>query len=527
MNPEFKYENTPLIDFTDSNARTSFRDAVDAIQSQFPIDVAPFVAGHKALTGELFDRANPSDTSQTVAVVRGADEELTHNAIAVARDAWPRWRDTPIEERANVLERLGDKLEEHRLALAALEVYEAGKPWKEADADVAEAIDFCRFYGKLAPIELGRQPCGTMTGERNERWYEGRGVAGVIAPWNFPVAIFTGMSMASLVAGNAVIMKPAEQSSACGQRVFELLQECDLPANVVQFLPGVGETVGAALVEHPDAATIAFTGSKAVGLHILERAGVTRAGQAQVKRVVCEMGGKNGIVIDEDADLDDAVSGVVHSAYGYSGQKCSACSRVIVHRAIYEQFRDRLREAVASLHVAPATDPQCQVGPVIDEDAHQRLLDVLQHPGDGARELFRAESHSGGYYVPPSLFEVDSHEHRMMRDEFFGPILALIRCDSFEDGIAIANATDYALTGGVFSRNPERLAYAERQFRVGNLYFNRGITGAFVNRQPFGGFKMSGAGTKAGGAGYLTHFADPRSVTENTMRHGFTPDLEA
>jgi RHH-type transcriptional regulator, proline utilization regulon repressor / proline dehydrogenase / delta 1-pyrroline-5-carboxylate dehydrogenase len=527
MTENFEFSNTPLTDFTGSDARAAFARALNAIESRLPIEVCPGVASERVTTGDTFSRPNPSDTAQAVATVHCANEAHVDKAVEAARNAWPAWRDTPIEKRAALLEALGGQLEQHRLELAALEVYEAGKPWREADADVAEAIDFCRFYARLAPIELGRQPCGVMTGERNERWYEGRGVATVIAPWNFPIAIFTGMSMASLVAGNTVIMKPAEQSSACGQRVFELLQACGLPKNVVQFLPGVGETVGAALVDHPDVCNIAFTGSKAVGLHIIERAGITRDGQAQVKRVTCEMGGKNGIVIDEDADLDEAVSGVVHSAFGYSGQKCSACSRVIVHRAIYDPFRERLREAVASLHVAPATDPECQVGPVIDEEAHQRLLGVLSNPSGGARELFQAERREGGFYVPPSLFEVDTIDHRMMQDEFFGPILAMIPCDDFEDGISKANATQYALTGGVYSRNPERLAYAERHFRVGNLYFNRGITGAFVNRQPFGGFKMSGAGTKAGGGGYLTHFADPRSVTENTMRHGFAPDLDA
>jgi RHH-type proline utilization regulon transcriptional repressor/proline dehydrogenase/delta 1-pyrroline-5-carboxylate dehydrogenase len=391
---------------------------------------------------------------------------------------------------------------------------------------VAEAIDFCRYYARQALVELVPQRQGNMLGEDNLLWYEGRGPSVVLAPWNFPLAILCGMTVASLVAGNTVIMKPAEQASAVAYALFERLLAVGFPPEVVQFLPGLGEDVGAYLVDHPAIAQVAFTGSKQVGLTIVERAAKTQPGQAQVKRVVCEMGGKNAIVVDDNADLDEAVAGVMHSAFGYAGQKCSACSRVIVVGTAYDPFVRRLVDACRSLTLAPAHHPSCRLGPVIDEAAYDRLQQVIASPAEGATPLYIGAGRAGGYYVPPALFRVEDPAHPFMQEELFGPILAVMQVPSFQAALTVAMSTEFALTGAVYSRLPSHLEEARQRFRVGNLYLNRGCTGAMVQRHPFGGFGMSGIGTKAGGPGYLLHFADPRVVSENTMRRGFTPALD-
>jgi RHH-type proline utilization regulon transcriptional repressor/proline dehydrogenase/delta 1-pyrroline-5-carboxylate dehydrogenase len=333
------------------------------------------------------------------------------------------------------------------------------------------------------------------------------------------------MSAAALVAGNPVLIKPSSQSCAIAYGLYQRMIEAGVPPDVVHFLPGSGRVVGRKLVEHPKVAQIAFTGSKEVGLKILEEAAKTRDGAPQVKRVVCEMGGKNAIVIDDDADIDEAVLGVVKSAFGYAGQKCSACSRVLVVGNAYEPFVRRLVEACASLPIGPGHEPSAVLPPVVDKSAYERLIEVIANPGAGAIPLFVGKAPKGGYFVPPALFEVTDIRHRLMQEEFFGPIVALMRTGSFEEAVRLANQTEFALTGAVFSRSPSHLDSARRTFRVGNLYLNRGSTGAMVDRQPFGGFGMSGIGTKAGGPNYLLFFADPRSVTENTMRRGVVPDL--
>jgi RHH-type proline utilization regulon transcriptional repressor/proline dehydrogenase/delta 1-pyrroline-5-carboxylate dehydrogenase len=334
------------------------------------------------------------------------------------------------------------------------------------------------------------------------------------------------MTAASLVAGNTVVMKPAEQASAVAYALFERMLAAGFPSEVVQFLPGSGAEVGAYLVEHPAIAQVAFTGSKQVGLTIVEQAAKTQPGQPQVKRVVCEMGGKNAIIVDEDADIDEAVAGVMHSAFGYAGQKCSACSRVIVVGTAYDTFIGRLIDACRSLTLAPAHQPVCRLGPVIDQEAYDRLQKVITSPGEGATPLYIGEGRDGGYFVPPALFRVEKPSHTLMQAEFFGPIVAVMHVPNFETALRVAVSTEFALTGAVYSRIPSHLEAARQQFRVGNLYLNRSCTGAMVQRHPFGGFGMSGIGTKAGGPGYLLHFAEPRCVSENTMRRGFTPDLD-
>jgi RHH-type proline utilization regulon transcriptional repressor/proline dehydrogenase/delta 1-pyrroline-5-carboxylate dehydrogenase len=409
-----------------------------------------------------------------------------------------------------------------RNELAAWEIYECGKPWREADADIAEAIDFLEFYAadwrRLAPQKrLGQEP-----GELNQRLYSPRGVTAVIAPWNFPLAIPTGMVSAALVTGNPVIFKPSDRSPMMGYWLTEILQEAGVPGEVLCCLPG-GADIGQALAQHLDIATIAFTGSKDVGLSIMKDAGTLRPGQQMVKRVLAEMGGKNAIIVDETADLDDAITGVVSSFTGYAGQKCSACSRAIVHASIYDNFLERLKEAVLSLKVGNPEQPGTQVGPVIDRRAQSKIQEYIEIGKKEARLLVEGTVIEPGWYVGPTVFADVAPTNRVAQEEIFGPILSVMKATSFQEALTLANSTAYALTGGVYSRSPTNLEQARQQFDVGNLYLNRPITGALVGRQPFGGHRLSGVGAKAGGEEYLLQFVVTRIVSEQTLRRGFAP----
>jgi RHH-type proline utilization regulon transcriptional repressor/proline dehydrogenase/delta 1-pyrroline-5-carboxylate dehydrogenase len=349
----------------------------------------------------------------------------------------------------------------------------------------------------------------------------------VIAPWNFPLAILCGMTTAALVTGNTVIMKPAEQSAVVGAKLMEVFHEVGMPAGVVNYLPGMGEEIGPVLVKHPDVAMIAFTGSRGVGLAINREAADTPAGQDHVKRVLAEMGGKNAIIVDNDADLDEAVHGVAVSAFGYQGQKCSACSRVIVLETIHDVFLNRLIEATRSLKVGPAEDPGCSIGPLIDAEAYSRVLAAIGEAKKQAQLRYAADVSDlakEGYYVGPHIFADVDPQSKLAQEEIFGPVLAVIKAPNLGHALEIANGTQYSLTGGLYSRSPEHIARVKRDFRVGNLYINRKITGALADRQPFGGFKLSGIGSKAGGPDYLLQFLQPRTITENTMRRGFAPE---
>jgi len=521
------FENCPHTDFTDGHARQAFADAIAKIRSRLPLHIPVVVNGQRREGRKIQERECPSDPSLVVARVTLATRDDADEAIRGAYAAWPAWRDRPLEERAMLLEKLADRLQADRYELAARQAFEVGKPWREADADVGEAVDFCRYYARQALVELGPRKLGNIAGEDNVMWYEGRGVASIIAPWNFPLAILTGMATAALVAGNTIILKPAGQSSAIGFSLYERMIAAGIDPQVVQFMPGQGREIGGVLVDHPLVAQIAFTGSKEVGLSIIERAAKVHPGQPQVKRVVCEMGGKNAIIVDDDADLDEAILGVMKSAFGFAGQKCSACSRVITVGSAHEPFAARLIEACRSIHIAPGHDPSCQLNPLIDRASCEKLRDIIAHPDPGATPLFVGVSPEVGYFVPPALFQIDDAKHRFMHEEFFGPIISVMRAENFERAIELANDCEFKLTGAVYSRSPANLELARQRFRVGNLYLNRGSTGALVYRQPFGGFNMSGIGTKAGGPNYLLQFADPRSVTENTMRRGMTPELES
>ncbi len=523
------FRNSALWDFSLASNREAVQRALDqwiTTVSHRRIEVYPIVNGERQKGIEVVPMHTPENRNQRLTEVHYASVDHVDQAIARAAMAFPSWRDRSVEERAEFLFKTADRLEEQRAQFTAAVILETGKPWLDADADIAEAIDFLNYYGKHAIELMQVHPQTDFDGEENLLFYEGRGVAGIIGPWNFPVAIPCGMMTAALVSGNCAVLKPAEQSSWTAFLFFQALLDSGIPQDVVSFLPGQGETLGKRMVEHPDVATIAFTGSKAVGLDIVRRAAVVSPGQRHIKKVIAEMGGKNAIVVDADADLDQAVKGILQSAYGFAGQKCSACSRLIVVRPAYERLMDRLVDGMKSLQVGPATHAKHGVGPVIDEIAWKRQLDVIAKATERVGFTFEAplsEIADTGFFVPPTIFAEVPEGDLLFREEFFGPILAVMVVDSFDDAMEKAMDTEYALTGAVFSRSPSHLRQAAREFRVGNLYLNRGCTGAQVNRQPFGGAAMSGIGSKAGGPDYLHQFVIPRALSENTMRQGFAP----
>jgi RHH-type proline utilization regulon transcriptional repressor/proline dehydrogenase/delta 1-pyrroline-5-carboxylate dehydrogenase len=522
------FREEPPADFSRDDVRQALEDALRHVAGQFGKTYHPVIGGREAPAPALLDSVSPSHKARVVGRCGKAGVEQARQAVAAARAAYPSWRDTPAEGRAALLRRAADVMRRRRWELAAWIVHETAKPRREADADVVEAIDFCEYYA-AEMIQLARPRLRNVAGEDNAYFYEPRGVAAVIAPWNFPLAILTGMTAAAVVAGNPTIMKPAEQSAVVGAKLMEVWQEAGAPPGVVNYLPGVGEEVGPVLVGHPDVAVIAFTGSVHVGLAINRQAADTQPGQEQVKRVIAEMGGKNAIIVNEDADLDEAVHGVVWSAFSYAGQKCSACSRVIVPERMHDDFVARLAKATASLKVAPAEDPGCAVPAVIDEDAQKRILAAIAKGKQEGRVAFAGdvgELATEGYFVAPHVFTDVAPTSTLAQEEIFGPVLAVLKARDLTHALEIANGTRYALTGGIYSRSPANIARARREMKVGNLYINRKITGALVDRQPFGGFKMSGIGSKAGGPDYLLQFVLPRTVTENTLRRGFAPQAE-
>jgi RHH-type proline utilization regulon transcriptional repressor/proline dehydrogenase/delta 1-pyrroline-5-carboxylate dehydrogenase len=519
----------PLTDFSRVDARRAMDAALAHVAPQLGRTYPHILNGQAVHTTATFDSVNPSHSAQIVGRCGRASAELAKEAVAVAAAAFPAWRDTDAAKRADYLFAAARVMRRRHFELAAWQVYECGKPRREADADVAESIDYCEFYGREM-LRLARPRRRDVPGEENVYFYEPRGVTVVIAPWNFPMAILCGMTTAALVTGNTVVMKPAEQSAVVGAKLMEVFQEAGLPPGAVGFLPGVGEEVGPALATHPDVATIAFTGSRGVGLMLNRQAAEATPEQDHIKRVIAELGGKNAILIDDDADMDEAVHGTVASAFGYAGQKCSACSRVIVPEALHDAFVARLIEATRSLKVAPAEDPGCTVGPVIDADAHRRILAAIEKGKDEGRLVYAGDVGAlkdEGYYIAPHIFDDVDPTAGIAQEEIFGPVLAVLRARDLNHALQIANGTKYALTGGLFSRSPEHIARVKREFRVGNLYINRKITGALADRQPFGGFKMSGIGSKAGGPDYLLQFVLPRTITENTLRRGFAPDVGA
>jgi len=466
------------------------------------------------------------------AIDRVPDKAEAERAIAAAHAAFPAWRDRDQLERSKMIVEAARLMRQRRDEFSTIMIREAGKPWREADADTCEAIDFCEFYARDAVRLFDLERLGVFVGELNQHWHQPRGVVSVISPWNFPLAICCGMTVAALSVGNTVIVKPSTQTRGVARAMCEALWQAGIPKDVLHFIPGSGSEVGDLLVCDPRVAMIAFTGSKEVGLRILANAGKTPEGQHFCKKVVCEMGGKNAIIIDDAADLDEAVLGVRKSAFGFCGQKCSACSRAIVLDGVHDHFLKRLVESTRTLIIGDPADPGTDFGPVIDEKAAAKIREYIEiGKQEGRLELAcdippGLPEKVGMPYVAPHIFSGIRREHRLANEEVFGPVLAVMRVKSFDEALDLANSTTYKLTGAVYSRKPANLERARREFRVGNLYLNQGSTGALVGRQPFGGFGLSGVGSKAGGSEYLLHFTEPRCCTENTMRRGFAPGLD-
>ncbi len=525
--PELPFVNEPATDFSQAENRAAMQTALEEVRERCGLEYPVLISGKIYETRQTMLSRSPSQNSLIVGRVASATPELAQEAIQAARRALPMWNTVDAEHRAEYLDLLACEIRHRRFELAAWMVFESGKPWRDADADVAEAIDFCCYYAEQMR-RMDQSLDTNLPGEENQYAYRPRGVAVVIAPWNFPLAILTGMTAAALVTGNTVVMKPAEQSPVIAAKLMEMFRSIGLPDGVVNYLPGVGEEIGPELVGSPEVDLVVFTGSREVGLEINQRAAETGSNHQSIKKVIAELGGKNAIIIDDDADLDEAVTGVLESAFGYSGQKCSACSRVIVLDKIQADFSARLKAAVESLRIGPADDPGTQVGPVIDAEARERIQQAIELALEEETELLVAckledSLRQAGNFVAPHVFTNVSPRSRLAQTELFGPVLALIKARDFGEALKIANDTDYALTGGVYSRSPVNLQRARREFLVGNLYLNRPCTGALVHRQPFGGFRMSGIGSKAGGCDYLHQFLIPVNITENTLRRGFAP----
>ena len=523
------FRNEPHTDFTLPREREKISTALARLRQNLG-KRHPLVINNKPVpTSEWLPSLNPSNQKEIIGHAAQASSAEADSALTAARAAQTKWARTPPAERAAILEKVAVLMRRDKADLCALETLEAGKNWSEADADVAEAIDFCNFYAAVMR-DLGRpKRTQEVAGETNVQHWCPRGVGVIIAPWNFPLAILTGMASAAIVAGNAVIIKPSDQTPVIGARLMDLLIEAGLPAGVANLLTGPGGKVGAHLVSHPQIDFIAFTGSKEVGLRIWETAGRTAPGQANLKKVICEMGGKNCCIVDSDADMDEAVVGCIASAFGYQGQKCSALSRLIVLADNYDKFVERLIAAAGSLPVGPSEQPGNVIGPVIARDAQQRILGIIDAGKKEAKLAWQGSvpNDSNACYVPPTIFTEVPSTSRLFREEIFGPVLAVSKAKDFDHALALANESEFALTGGCYSRSPVNIERVKTELVCGNLYINRTITGAIVERQPFGGFKMSGGGTKAGGREYLENFLVPRVITENCLRRGFAPVEES
>jgi RHH-type proline utilization regulon transcriptional repressor/proline dehydrogenase/delta 1-pyrroline-5-carboxylate dehydrogenase len=522
------FRNEPATDFTIAAEREKIRAALGDLRRDLGRKYPLFINNRPVETVDWLPSLNPANQTEIIGYSAQAGVQEAEAALSAARTAQLKWGRIPAGERAAVLERVAGLMRRDKAALCALEILEAGKNWSEADADVAEAIDFCGYYATVMR-ELGRpQRTQTIPAESNFQHWWPRGVGVVIAPWNFPLAILTGMTSAAVVAGNAVIVKPSDQTPVIGARLMQLFVEAGLPAGVLNLLTGPGGKVGAHLVGHPHVDFIAFTGSKEVGLKIWETAGRTSPGQPNLKKVICEMGGKNALIVDNDADLDEAVTGCIASAFGYQGQKCSALSRLIVLADNYDKFVNRLVAAAASLPVGPAEQAGTVVGPVIGREAQQRILAMIEAGKQDAKLAWQGSvpDDPNACYVAPAIFTEVPQSSSLFREEIFGPVLAVTKARDFDEALELANHSEFALTGGCYSRSPANIQRVKEELVCGNLYINRTVTGAIVERQPFGGFKMSGGGTKAGGREYLQNFLVPRVITENCLRRGFAPGEE-
>lgn len=513
MRSEFK--NEPLVDFSQPANREAMEKALAQVERELGKRYPLIIGGERVETGEWFDSTNPASPQQVVGRFAKADQAVAKRAIEVANEVFQRWKRVEPEARARYLFKAAAELRRRRLEFDAWMVYEVGKNWVEADADTAEAIDFLDFYGyQMLRLALP-QPVTTKEGVENELVYIPLGVGTVISPWNFPCSIMMGMTMASVVAGNTVVLKPASTSPAVAAKFVELLEEVSLPPGVVNFLPGPGGLIGDTLVTHPKTRFIAFTGSKEVGLRINELAAKPQPGQIWIKRTILEMGGKDAVVVDSSADLEAAAQGIVTSAFGYQGQKCSAGSRAIIVEDVYDQVVERAVALAEKLTIGLVTDPQNYLGPVIEQAAFDKIMGYIEI-GKGEAKLLTGgqRAREEGYFIQPTIFGDVPPEARIAQEEIFGPVLSIIKARDFDHALEIANSTEYGLTGSVYSRNREHLERARNEFHVGNLYFNRKCTGALVGVEPFGGFNMSGTDSKAGGRDYLLLFTQAKSISE-------------
>jgi RHH-type proline utilization regulon transcriptional repressor/proline dehydrogenase/delta 1-pyrroline-5-carboxylate dehydrogenase len=513
------FANEPVLELRRGAVRAQLADALARLDGELPLTV-PVIIGGEERTGEQILSTDPGDPERVVARAAAAGESEVAKAVAAAHEGLPSWSSVGAGRRAEILIAAASWMRERRLELAALEVRECAKPWPEADADVCEAIDFLEYYARGAlELDAGAKLL-QVPGERNEMLYAPRGVTAVISPWNFPLAIPCGMTAAALATGNTVVLKPAEQAPGCALRLVEGPRAAGVPAAALGLLPGEGE-VGAALVRHPGVATIAFTGSLPVGLEIIRSAAEVRPQQFAIKRVIAELGGKNCVIVDADADFDEAVPAIVSSAFVYAGQKCSAAARVLVHEAVADRLIERIAGAVRVLRVGQADQLGTDVPPVIERTAQERVARYAELASRQGTIAARAEPvPAGGWFCPPTVAVDLDPDSPVLSDEIFGPLLAIERVRNVEHAVEIVNGLPVALTGGLFARDPATVRYVRQRSPVGNLYVNRSITGAMVGRQPFGGNRLSGTGTKAGGPDYLRQFVEPRAITENTVRHG-------
>ncbi len=515
------FRNEPHTDFSRAEAREQMQRAVERVRKELGKTCEVSAPAGVKPSG-LLESLNPSAPEQAVGRVSSFAPDAVDRIVGATLPHHAAWRRTAADQRADMLSKAAAIMRRERFDLAAWEVFETGKPWREADADIAEAIDFLEFYARQMrrlgrPKRLGREP-----GELNHLVYEPRGLAVVISPWNFPLAIPTGMVSAAAVTGNVVLFKPSERAPIMGAHLVRILREAGVPEGVVQFVPGEPE-LGRRLVGHAEVQVVAFTGSRAVGLEIIERAAKVEPGKRFVTRVIAEMGGKNAIIVDGTADLDEAVVGVVSSFTGYQGQKCSACSRAIVVDSVHDTFLRRLKDAVMSLNIGPPDDPCNKMGPMIDGRARDKVREYIEIGKKEGRLLVERPVPGAGHFIGPAIFTDIRPEHRLAQEEIFGPVLGVMRAKDFEEALRLANDCDYALTGGIYSRSPGNIETARRAFDVGNLYINRPITGSLVGRQPFGGHRLSGVGAKAGSEDYLPQFMTAKAISENTTRRGFAP----
>src|ERR1041385_2473066 len=511
-----EFRNEPLTDFTKEENAQAMRDAIKKVQSELGREYPLVIGGERITTGDLLESINPANRTQVVGRFNKATKELANRAVEEAAKAFETWKNTPASERAALLTRAAAIMRERKHELSAWMIHEVAKTWPEADGDTAEAIDFCEFYAREMLRYASDQPLVNIPGEQNQLEYVPLGVGAVIPPWNFPLAIMAGMTGASVVTGNTVVLKPSSDAPAIAFKFFEILEEAGLPAGVVNFMTGSGAEVGDVVVDHPKTRYVAFTGSKEVGLRINERAAKVHDGQIWIKRVVAEMGGKDAIIVADDADLEDAATGVVQSAFGFQGQKCSACSRAIIDARVYDTMVEKIVDRTAKLNLADPTDQATNMSAVINEKAFKTINSYIEK---GKSEGGRVVSGGGsdgeqGFFIEPTVIADVKAGATIEQQEIFGPVLAVIKAENYDDALKIANDTEFGLTGAVYSQDEAKLERARREFHVGNLYLNRKCTGALVGVHPFGGFNMSGTDSKAGGRDYLLLFLQAKVASE-------------